>query len=282
MNLKLLFVLIYFYSELSFSKTLIVTDIDDTIKIAHVLEEPVSYATEYESRFKGMSDLYHALLNELPDSKIVYLTNAYSFIMKNNHKKFLSQGGFPKGELLLRSFGEGSDYKKVQLRNLIHRENPDQVILLGDNGEMDIDHYDVIAREFKSENIQFYQYVRILYSPIAKDKILPLRANQVGFVTPIEIVLNLKNKKVVSERFSQELFQIIGSEIMSDVPTAKYTPQYFPNWMRCEKFEWPNDVSRESQIVKDVYELVTHLCASKRLFSDPFIYQHRFKFFKVI
>jgi len=253
------------------AKTLIVTDIDDTIKVAHILEEPVCYANKAGSRFKGMSELYNGLLAEIPDSKIVYLSNAYSFLMKGNHKKFLEAGHFPTGQILLRSLNDGSNFKKEQIRELLNNEKPDTLILLGDNGEKDIDHYSVIANEYSHSNIQILQYIRIAYSPYSYDDVLNLALTQVGFVTPIEIILNLKHNGVVSDNFANQLSNAIGSQILAEKPQAKYQPQFFPDWMRCEVFEWADSVGDSGQVVTDVRNLVTKMCSSRILMNYSFI-----------
>ena len=57
------FLLLLFLGTPSFAQTLLVSDVDDTIKLANVLSyaNSVRYATDSKSRFMGMSELYRLL-----------------------------------------------------------------------------------------------------------------------------------------------------------------------------------------------------------------------------
>ena len=77
------------------SKILFISDVDDTIKISHVRSKADSASNaffNYKS-FLGMSKLYQ-LVSKAPDVNIFYVSNAPSFLMNSNHKKFLNQFNF--------------------------------------------------------------------------------------------------------------------------------------------------------------------------------------------
>lgn len=259
---KILFFLFVFnfYSKNTFSKTLIVSDIDDTIKISHVRDskDKMIYAFQSQSRFEGMSELYHLIKNEIVDSEIFYLTNAPKWLMSKYHSELITKGDFPQGSIIFRQNEDSSVHKIKALRKLISEKKPDQLILFGDNGENDIFFYSQIQNEYPK--ITFYQFIRVLYSP-TDDDVLDLESSQIGFVTPVEIAIHLTDFNLVEEQIALNYIRKISSDILETKTLPKLSPQYFPSWLKCKGYEWiPQTIY--SPVIEEIRLKINQLCQS--------------------
>ncbi|GAB3942908.1 App1 family protein [Corynebacterium tapiri] len=128
----------------------LVSDVDDTVLVTnlpramHAAYNSWVKRTDKRQPVKGMSRFYKKLLEDHPDAPVFYLStgawNTYDTLVR-----FLEEEDLPKGPLLLTDWGptptglfrNGTEHKKVQLRNLII-DYPDICwILVGDNGQHD-------------------------------------------------------------------------------------------------------------------------------------------------
>lgn len=138
----------------------LISDIDDTIMVTNL---PRAFNAAYNSWFKktnnrqpieGMADFYTELLKNHPGAPVFYLStgawNTFSTL-----EDFIKDEGLPEGPLLLTDWGptptglfrNGSEHKKVQLRNLIIDYPNITWILVGDNGQHDPLNYGDLAIE---------------------------------------------------------------------------------------------------------------------------------------
>ena len=99
-----------------FAQTLLISDIDDTVKVSHIrsLKGAVSNAFRTNNIFKGMADLYKSVAKD-SGAKIIYLTNAPEKILGYSHTRTLKNGRFPKGELLLRNL----EFHRMFIKSLL-------------------------------------------------------------------------------------------------------------------------------------------------------------------
>lgn len=258
--------IIYVFPVLASSgKVLLVSDIDDTIKVSHVLSTigKFSRAADVTTPFQGMAELYHLIINENPSStKVIYLSNAPENlaglpVLKISHQTFLSLNHFPPGELSLRQDIFETNHKLKELQRLLKNEKPDVVILIGDNGERDAEIYHQIALEFSSAKIKIVTYIHQLYSvqnSIFKPDFLeemgkPILSDQNGFVTPIEISLKLNEQGLLSGSGVDWMIQHIAPAIVSE---ERYKwdglrPLTFPHFKNCQDFKWIYPRSTELQ-----------------------------------
>ena len=123
------------------SRVLVVSDIDDTLKISQVRSTlgSVLNAGRTDVVFAGMPQLLRSL-QEGPraDIEFVYLSNAPHWLMAESHSAFLNEHQFPKGRVFLRGFLDDSRHFKSRVLDQLAKEDPKQVIVLvGDNGERD-------------------------------------------------------------------------------------------------------------------------------------------------
>ena len=237
---------VFSIGHLADAKTLLVSDIDDTIKVSHVLSTvgKVSRAADVTTPFLGMAALYQLVVNEDPqNTKVVYLSNAPDEIvgvpaLKISHQTFLVRNHFPAGDLLLRDGLFEIDHKLKALRTLIENEKPDLLILIGDNGERDTIIYDQVSREYANlNNMKVLTFIHQLYSTKSSALIpdfleevgQPLKENQTGFVTPIEIGLKLNE----AGRFSTTSLEWMILNIAPAIVRGS-----FPSFKDCSDFRW--------------------------------------------
>ena len=256
-------------SNLAFSqerKVLLVSDIDDTIKNSHVLNTAakLTQGPNFTAAFTGMSQLY-SLLNAQKDIKIVYLSNAPQDLagvpaIRFFHQKFLDYNKFPKGDLLLRADPKDMNHKITQLRNLMQTESPTDVILIGDNGERDSAIYHQLTEEYKNQNIRFVTFIHQLYSAKRKttlDQILGtqlfsevgkvISAEQYGYVTPVEISLQLHQEGLLADTNKQWMVDKMAPYIARQ-PRARFDANgetTFAAFEDCSDFQWRWPVFRE-------------------------------------
>ncbi|WP_374028680.1 phosphatase domain-containing protein [Bdellovibrio bacteriovorus] len=226
------------------AQTLFVSDVDDTIKLANVkdLAEAARYAFDDESRFMGMSELYHLLKRDQPDIHVVYLSKAPEWFMGGTHRRFLKNGNFPEGRYIPRTNYDSDVHKLKTLRGLIAEIKPQKVILIGDNGEQDADIYKAIADE--NPGVEFTQFIRIVYS---RNSFVEwgarLHDGQVGFVTPIEVALDLEEKRFLTLSSLQSLVNEMAPKILMQKSHGAKGEVAFPYFMNCRNFVWKWDAS---------------------------------------
>ncbi|MBX3019335.1 MAG: DUF2183 domain-containing protein [Bdellovibrionaceae bacterium] len=124
----------------AWSRTIVVSDIDDTLKISNVrsLVGKVQNAPRTDLVFAGMPEIFQAL-HERGDVEFVYLSNAPTWLMTEAHQTFLRENAFPFGRTFLRPFGSGATTFKREVIDRLFAEEPSDTewILIGDNGERD-------------------------------------------------------------------------------------------------------------------------------------------------
>lgn len=237
-------------------KVLLISDIDDTIKLSLVLSHigMVNRATDITSPFRGMAQLYQWIINMNPQStKLVYLSNAPEEIagipaIRFSHEMFLAYNKFPEGEMILREDLNNADHKIQAIRRLIDQEKPEVVILVGDNGERDSEVYHQVVTEFKDAGIQFVSFIHQLYSTKVPDYLptalafigKPIFTEQIGFVTPIEIALELRDQSLLNSEAVQWMVNNVSPFIVREraFVSIGFRPMTFPNFSNCSDFVW--------------------------------------------
>ena len=243
------------YTFQSYSQTVVVSDVDDTIKVSHVLDPDSAAGNSLKvgNVFRGMSDLYTEIKNFQPMTRFYYVTNAPESLFTKIHGIFLRIHNFPVGRLILRKSLSDKNHKVDSIRKIIELENPKTLILIGDNGERDPIVYNQIRNEFPE--IKMITFIREAYSSKHKeedDRGTRLFENQIGFVTPIEIALELH-----SENFLL-INQVNVLEYYYAVPTLSQAEKEdddgetgtlsFPNWIDCRDHQ-ASDLLKERSSV---------------------------------
>lgn len=120
-------------------RILVVSDIDDTLKISHVRStiDAIMNAPYTDLVFAGMPELFQTL-RDRGDIEFIYLSNAPAWLMTESHSVFLETNGFPAGRMLLRPWDASSlSFKREALNRLIDEDPLASWVLIGDNGERD-------------------------------------------------------------------------------------------------------------------------------------------------
>lgn len=224
------------------AKTLLVSDVDDTIKLANVASKlgAAKYALDSESRFSGMSQLYSLIRKDNEEIKIVYLSNAPTWLMENTHKDFLVNGMFPRAQYIGRSEYSSDIHKSTWLRNLIEAEMPSDVILFGDNVEKDPQVYEQMRSEYERHGIKFHVFIRTVTDA-------PVPQGQVKFVTPIEVSYELEERGLLSTASVDWIMGFVAPYISGQKLDQKKGNVAFPDFVQCQTFTWQNKWTQRGQ-----------------------------------
>ena len=128
--------------------TVIITDIDDTIKISHILDkaDALKRSQSSSSVFLDMPESL-ALIQNQTQASVYYVSNGPALLMTLSHSNFLKENAFPVGTLSMNATGIGNT-KVERIQKIIQNEKPQRLILIGDNGEKDIQIYDTITKKY--------------------------------------------------------------------------------------------------------------------------------------
>jgi hypothetical protein len=221
---------------------LIVTDIDDTIKVSHVLnkESAVRNAIETKNAFMGTPELLTALSKIEGATPIHYLSNAPELIMRRSHEKFIRENKFPQGELLLSEKLIAKEHKVNALREMIKTYAPKEMILIGDNGEKDNEVYDQIRREFPE--IGGPTYIHLAYSQRGHKGNYgkPLLGDQIGWATSLDLAYDLLIRGYINVGDYTGIISAVEDRAIAEKEDLKRDRQImFPEWFDCRDFSAP-------------------------------------------
>ena len=248
-------------------KVLLISDIDDTIKVSHVLSykswDPsvILRIIDTTAPFKGMASLYQTLKNQnYAQFNMVYLSNAlskesgFSFV-EESHKKLIKNNGFPAGDLLLRDFAFDKEHKINGIREVVKKYNPTVVIMVGDNGEQDASIYSQAAEELKAQGIYSVTYIHQLYwSQSEEEKGQLLKAGQIGYATPFEIAYDLYFRKLMNQSSIDWMVKNIIPDITNENSDFFLidilTTVTFPSFKNCADFKWIWPIQNSPEITQ--------------------------------
>lgn len=136
----------------------VVSDIDDTIKVSHVLDRRALMRNTFLRPFvavDGMTALYRRLTGR---GAVFFYVSGSPWQLYEPLREWLGRAGFPPGELALREFRVKDDrrwnllepadrHKLSAIRALLRRFPERRFVLIGDAAERDPEIYGTIARE---------------------------------------------------------------------------------------------------------------------------------------
>lgn len=226
------------------AQTILVSDLDDTIKVSYVLdpESAAANGAMIHNVFMGMPELYHAIAKTPELKTIKYLSNAPKKIIGDLHQRFLDFNDFPEGELVTRSWTQifsGNAHKLRSLRAFIKKYQPKSMILIGDNGEADAQIYAEIREEFPA--ITGPTYIRQAYSSFGFDNnyAKPMFAGQIPFASSIDIALDLYDKGLLEQKTVTDLVRSIVPDMLEEDEDETKGRTAFPEWYDCRDFALP-------------------------------------------
>lgn len=236
------------------TEILVVSDIDDTIKLSHVLKtrSAIVRARDANSWFLGMNSLYQLINNDNPSIHFAYISAAPEFALEGIHKQLLQNGQFPLGDYIARTdFVSSLNHKLNAIRELLNSRKPRKVIFIGDNGEKDPVVYNQISQEFKDQGIQFYTYIRMVYSksnPEYADELQPIYPGQFVFVTPVELGVSLRQQSLISDASTEWLVDKLTDFILGETTTSRFGVLAFPSFLDCRGYQWPKSLQNNSSV----------------------------------
>ncbi len=221
--------------HLADAKTILVSDIDDTIKNAHILDksESARNAFDVSNLVLGMGWAYQSLAETDPSIKFFYLSNAPRFLMAKSHQKFLATHAFPSGPLFLRASLFEKEHKIKMLRTLIQLERPNTIILVGDNGERDIPIYNQARIEFPQ--VQFVTFIRMAYfTQSTEESGVALMDQQTGFATSFELFSKWNQLGLINKDQLRSFVEAFKASLEAEDGTGEGgRPMIFPEWLDC-------------------------------------------------
>jgi phosphatidate phosphatase APP1 len=158
-----------FAGELSFfddKGTIVISDIDDTIKITQVRDRSATLRNTFLEPFQpvpGMAEVYHEW-SQKAGAQFCYVS-ASPWQLYSPLADFIRSNGFPAGVFYLKSFRwkdesffnlfEGPEkYKPEVIKPLMQKFPNRRFVLVGDSGERDPEIYGALAREHPQQVIK--------------------------------------------------------------------------------------------------------------------------------
>lgn len=227
------------FQALAEENVVLVSDIDDTIKVSHVLDidSVLANTIQVNNSFLGMAELYHSMKADKKANKIVYLSSAPDFAMQKLHEKFLSKSKFPEGTLMLSLKIDNRNHKISALRKLITEQAPSELILIGDNGERDAEIYRQIQTEYPA--LKMTTFIHQAYSRFGYRGNFgkPLEENQIGYATSIDLAAHLLEQGYLSEASYESLInKIVPLSLKESNYVERGRPMMFPAWLDCRDY----------------------------------------------
>ena len=234
--------ILFLLPQVAFSKVLLVSDMDDTIKVSHVLDvdSAIANARQTKNAFMGMPELYQSLVKIPEATEFHYLSSAPRKLMLYLHHFFLWQNDFPSGRLVLNNKLIDSEHKITSLRKMIAEFNPTKMILIGDNGERDAEVYAQIRKEFPHIGGETYIHMAYSQEGFEKNEGKPLQKGQIAWATSIDLAYDLLKKGYITEADYKRLVESVESRALSEDPYVERRQQMmFPAWFDCRDFQVP-------------------------------------------
>lgn len=233
------FLMFFLISLSARAQSLVIADVDDTLKLADVpsYTGAVSYALDGESHFLGMDSVLNFVMQDNSDAQLFYVSKAPEWLMKETHEYFILTAGFPAGTYIGRSEYPADQHKLIVIRDLIDKYHPQRVLFLGDNGEQDPEVYAQIASEYPT--IVFTQYIHIVFTALDLwGPMSPMSADQIGFVTSVELANDLNARGWLSSDHLQWMLSEVLPKILKERPGKEEGAIAFPYFMNCHDIDW--------------------------------------------
>jgi phosphatidate phosphatase APP1 len=242
------------------AKILVISDIDDTIKVSNVLSKKRAAvsALDDDSRFVGMSEIYRMLKESHDDIEFHYVSLAPKLVMGHQHKEFIEENKFPLTALHMNSgIKQDPQLKQKVIRQLLIDKKPEMVIYFGDNGQFDTIVYNDMTKEFPQ--IPSVTYIREAYSKLA-DSEHPTLPGQIGFVTSVEVTIDLINRAILPLTAYEPIEKLVYKRLQKDDGNENFGPMVFPGWQDCRDFKWIWTIKNPPQKLQEIRAAIASKC----------------------
>lgn len=221
---QFLFAVLFVFSLSAQAKTLVIVDIDDTLRVTNRVygsySEQLDNVLNFDLSFSGMQELMATF--DRQGAQINYLTAAVAPLDELG-RTFLEYNDYPQTDNYIYKswFDDTEEYKVAECRRLIKKHKPDSIILIGDNGEKDSAAYGRIQGQFPGVQV----YIHYLYK-YGTSIVIPY--NQVAYITAAEIATFLEERFTLSAVESQKVIAKVYSDATSSDELNKYL--VLPYW----------------------------------------------------
>lgn len=256
MKKHLILTLLFCFNTLAQAKTLIISDIDDTIKISRIRAFRYSIVQSQLSTnvFLGMPELYELLLESQQDSELFYVSNAPTFLMADSHSLFLNTNHFPKAEnLITRKNFFNSRHKRNSVISLLNKYPSNTVILIGDDGEKDPEVYQELRKELEPLGYRVHIFIRQLYTlkniENSTKALSPVEFPIHSFISPLDLALELNQLGLLQNSAVSNIGDIVENSLNNELGVVNFLGAVIPNWADCSDYKWqvPLNSLREDQ-----------------------------------
>ena len=232
---KLLFFLLICTNAWS-TQTILISDIDDTIKITAVKEPRIAGYALRDEEFSGMSNLYSFFLcdEKIPclDKNVIYVTGAPGKVSVLG-AKFLKKNKFPNQEnILWRDTKQSTlDFKKQIIEKfIVGNLKSFKYILVGDNGEFDPQVYQYIKNKFPERVLG--TFIHSIYLPKGQER--KLFEGQLAYLTSVDLAVHFYNMGQIAGDKLQKLID------MGLLEVRKKENNVLKSWFACKYFQHMN------------------------------------------
>lgn len=213
------------------ARLLVVSDIDDTLKVSHVRSpmESARFAQQTDVVFAGMSELFQAIAKQ-GDVQFVYVSNAPAWLMDGAHQALIKNNRFPKGDVILRAYSDDrATFKANVLRRLLKSIQPDRVLLFGDNGENDPKFYSYLIQANPGKDI--HAFIHALYptnNPGSQfsDRVRP-------FASAYDLMIQVERVVRIAPGDHRWVQDVVNEYATLDLKDESERQVVFPKWIQC-------------------------------------------------
>lgn len=257
------------YFEVSFQQTslkpeqgLIIVNVEDTLKIAHIQNfwDSLNYNTDSKKRFMGMSQALQMLAKSNPSYRFVYLTRPTELVAGKIEREFVLDNRFPRGEFKTYSSDNTTQTRIEVLRKILNYYPVKNVIMIGHNGSPDPEVFNTIASEFTS--INFNQYIHVVYSTSAVTEVgLSLFPEQTGFVTAVELIVDWQMRGLADPAETLKFATTMVNRILLEDPEMHRMEEFaIPAFVNCDDFQWRWSTDGDFKVLAPLREHLINRC----------------------
>lgn len=207
---------------------LLVSDVDDTIKLSHVRSVPAVLGRTFLKResFAGMASLYARILAASRSRGSVHgsfvALTASSTKLEGKVRSFLVGHGFPAHTILLRNWLAGGGAKEFKLQELekLSRKTKEKFLLIGDDTEHDPEVYAEFNRRHPDRVLGMY--IRQI-----TDREIP------PGITRFHTALEIAAHETAAGRLTADQAVEIGLEVLASEDDRVVAP-----FKECKRIRW--------------------------------------------
>jgi hypothetical protein len=246
-------------------KTLVIVDIDDTIRMTHrksSLWEQLQNVSDPGTAFYGMREILEGF-----DSKnaVIYYVSGTIAPISDFSAGFLYANDFPQQDHYLYRgwFEDTQEFKVRTIDELSANESPDRIIMLGDNGEQDSAAYLEVAGKHPNS----ISYIHKIYGADGVD----IPNDQSLFLTAADLALQLYLAGDLDAVSAQKAIATVIDGLASE--DSFYWQFVFPTWADISMKDIERGFSTKDQWPDEwlaLYAIENHLAKSARTSSRYF------------